>query len=105
MMREMRASVLSHDLKTVRKIVLSHLRRRAAKVFLFGSYARGKAREHSDIDVASLPLEPLPPGTLTEIREALEESDVVRNVDIVDLSDTDENFRRRVEEEGIAWKE
>jgi len=101
----MRTSVLSHDLTTVRKIVLSHLRRRAAKVFLFGSHARGKAREHSDIDVAILPLKPLPPMTLTEIREALAESDVVRNVDIIDLSETDAKFRRRVEKEGIVWKE
>lgn len=72
---------------------------------MFGSHAARKARQHSDIDVAILPLRPLSPMILTKIREELEESDVVRNVDIVDLSETDENFQRRVEKEGVLWKE
>lgn len=101
----MNSSVLAHDIKTVRKIVLGHLRSHAAKVYLFGSQANGEARPYSDIDVAILPLRPLPIMTLTEIREKLEESDVVRTVDIVDLSETDEGFRRRVEKEGVLWKE
>ncbi|MDL1909290.1 nucleotidyltransferase domain-containing protein [Chloroflexi bacterium CFX6] len=101
----MTTSVLAHDLKTVRKIVLSRLRPRDAKVYLFGSHATEKARRHSDIDIAILPLRRLAPNLITEIREELEESDVVRNVDIVDLSETDEAFRRRVLKEGILWKE
>lgn len=100
----MRSSVLAHDFKTVRKIVLGHLRSRAATVYLFGSHATGKARQHSDIDIAILPLHPLSPMILTKIREELEESDVVRNVDVVDLSETDGAFRQRIEKEGVIWK-
>jgi len=100
----MRTAVLTHDMNTVRKIVFGHLRPRDARVYLFGSHATGKARMHSDIDIAILPLRPINPIVLTEIREALEESDVVRNVDIVDLSKTDAAFRRRVQKEGILWK-
>lgn len=103
--QSMTTSVLTQDLKTVRKIVLGRWRPRDAKVYLFGSHATGKARRHSDIDIAILPLRPLPPTILTEIREQLEESDVVRNVGIVDLSETDEVFRRRVQKEGILWRE
>ena len=101
----MSTSVLSDDMKTVRQIVSSRLQGQDARVYLFGSHATGNARKYSDIDVAILPLKPLSPEILTEIREALEESDVVRNVDVVDLSETDEKFRRRVEKEGIEWKE
>jgi predicted nucleotidyltransferase len=101
----MRSAVLTHDFKTVRKIVLGHLHPRDAKVYLFGSHATGKAKMHSDIDIAILPLRRLPPNLLSEIREQLEESDIVRNVDVVDLSQTDEVFRRRVQKEGILWKE
>lgn len=101
----MAGSVLAHDLNTTRKIIFQHLQPRDAKVYLFGSHATGKARTHSDIDIAILPLRPINPMTLTQIREELEESDVVRNVDIVDLSKTDVAFRRRVEKEGILWKE
>lgn len=101
----MKSSVLSYDLRTTRKIVLDHLRGKDAKVYLFGSHATGKARKHSDIDVAVLPLRRLSSMLLTEIREKLEESDVVRTVEIVDLSQTDAAFRRRVLKEGIPWKE
>jgi hypothetical protein len=54
--------------------------------------------------VGILPLEPLPEGTLSEIREALEESLVLYPVDLVDLSETAPEFRERVEREGILWR-
>jgi predicted nucleotidyltransferase len=97
--------VLTRDLESVRQIILNALRGYRAKVWLFGSQATGRARLHSDIDVAILPLEPLPNLTFFNIRDALEESDVIRTVDVVDLSETDESFRLRVEKEGIQWKE
>ncbi len=76
-----------------------------AKVWLFGSQATGQARRYSDIDVAILPLEPLPALTFSNIREALEESNILRTVDVVDLSDADEALRQRVLKEGVLWKE
>ena len=65
--------------------------------------ARGLAGRSSDIDVAILPLDPLPPGTLSAIREALEESRVLYSVDVVDLSYADPAFRERVLKEGVLW--
>jgi len=100
----MTTSVLAQDLETVRAIVLGHLKGYRAKVYLFGSQAAGKIRPTSDIDVAVLPLQPLPELTFFNIREALEESDVVRNVDVVNLAETDETFRQRVRKEGVLWK-
>lgn len=78
----MTTPVLIHDLETVRKIVLKHLKGYRAKVYLVGSQATGEARPKSDIDVAVLPLQPLPDLLFFNIRESLEESDVVRNVDL-----------------------
>jgi len=91
------------DLVEVRRIVLEGLRGRRARVYLFGSRARGLAGRTSDIDVAILPLDPLPPGTLSAIREALEESRVLYSVDVVDLSYADPAFRERVLKEGVLW--
>ncbi len=101
----MKSSVLSYDLRTTKKIILGHLRGKGAKVYLFGSHATGKARMHSDIDVAILPRRRLNPVIITEIRQKLEESDILRTVEIVDLSKTDPAFRRRVLQEGIPWSE
>ena len=97
--------VLAQDLETTREIVLKYVRGRRAKVWLFGSQATGHSRLHSDIDVAILPLESLPALTFSHIREALEESNVVRTVDVVDLSSADEKLHQRVLKEGVPWKE
>jgi len=91
------------DLDEVRRIVQDGLRGYPARVHLFGSWAEGSAGRASDIDVAVLPLEPLPASLLSEIREALDESLVVYPVDLVDLSAATPQFRDRVAREGIPW--
>jgi predicted nucleotidyltransferase len=91
------------DLDQVRAIVLEGLRGHPARVYLFGSWARGKARRISDIDVGILPLEPLPPGLLLDLQEALENSDVLYPVDLVDLTSAYGPLRERVLSEGVLW--
>ncbi len=44
-------------------------------------------------------------GTLSEIREALEESLVPYTVDLVDLCQTEDAFRAVVLREGILWSD
>lgn len=101
----MTTPILTQDLEAVRKIVLKNLKGYRAKVFLFGSQATGEAYRYSDIDVAILPLEPLPDLTFFNIREALQESNVIRTVDVVNMLEIDEKFRQRVIKEGIVWSE
>jgi predicted nucleotidyltransferase len=96
---------VSHDLAEVRQIVLEGLAGYAVHVYLFGSCRRGTENLTSDIDIAVLPLEPLPPWVLSIIRDKLEESQVLRRVDLVDLSMMDSSFRERVMQEGIRWSE
>jgi predicted nucleotidyltransferase len=93
----------SPDLREVRRIVLRGLAGRRARVYLFGSWARGEASRVSDIDVAILPEESLPSGLLPEIQEALEESASLYPVDLVDLTTASDAFRARVLAEGLPW--
>jgi predicted nucleotidyltransferase len=72
---------------------------------LFGSQATGKAKRYSDIDVAVLPLEGIPDSVFFNIRENLEESNVIRTVDVVNLLEADDRLQKRVAEEGILWTE
>ena len=90
-------------LAEVRRLVLQAVGKDGAIVYLFGSWARGEATRLSDIDVAIDPPTPLPRGTLARLREQLEESSIPYYVDIVDLSLTDSEFRRRVLAEGVLW--
>ncbi|MDA8108668.1 MAG: nucleotidyltransferase domain-containing protein [Betaproteobacteria bacterium] len=87
-----------------REIVLRALAGSGARVFLFGSRARGDAYLASDIDIAVLPSRPLPAGLLADLREQLEESALPQTVDLVDLSEADPDFRSRVLAEGIEWR-
>ncbi len=100
----MTAPALRRDLDAVHRLVLEGLKGYKAKVYLFGSQTTGTARSKSDIDVAILPLERIPRWVFAEIREALEESSILYSVDLVDLSETDASFRRRVMREGVLWK-
>jgi predicted nucleotidyltransferase len=94
---------VARQLNEVRRIVLDGLKGHRAHVYLFGSRARGDAMRWSDIDVAIEPLEPLPPGLFGQIDENLEESRVVYNVDVVDLSRASIELRNEVQREGVLW--
>lgn len=92
------------DLQRVRQIVLEGLGSLRARVWLFGSRASAEGGRGSDIDVAILPLEPVPDGLLVRVREALDESPVLYPVDLVDLSAADPALRDHVEREGVVWR-
>lgn len=98
-------SVAMKSLEDVRRIVIDELGAGKSAVYLFGSWARGEATSLSDIDVAIEPHLTLPPGTLARLRERLEESHVPYRVDVVDLSRTSPDFRRRVLTEGVLWSD
>ena len=98
-------TTIEKALEEVRRLVLAAVGKDGAGIYLFGSWARGEATRLSDIDVAIDPHTPLPRGTLARLREQLEESHVPYHVDVVDLSRTDPEFRRRVLAEGILWRD
>ena len=96
---------MQKDLDIVKSIVLSELENYEAEVYLFGSHARGTSGRKSDIDVAIIPKEIIPSHVFSIIREKLEDSIIPYNVDLVDLSTVEDNFRERVIKEGIKWTE
>lgn len=92
------------DLEQVRRIVLEYLQPWRVKVWLFGSRARGDATAASDIDIALLPQQPMPVDWMAGLRERLEESTVICDVDLVDLRAADPALRQMVEREGVPWR-
>lgn len=98
-----RTGAQQRDLDGARRIVFGLLGPHRARVFLYGSRARGDAGRCSDIDIAVWPHAPLPAGTLARIRDALEESTIPYHVDVIDLSTVDESFRQQVLAEAVPW--
>ncbi len=93
------------DLSETRRIVLELLAPYDVSVYLFGSRANGTMTRNSDIDVAVLSKELLPAGLLSIIREKLEDSQILYNVDLVDLSEVSQEFKDKVIREGMIWKD
>ncbi len=86
-------------------MVLDALGEHDAAVWLFGSCARGEARQHSDIDIAILPRDNLPSGLLAELAADIEESPIPYDVDLVDLRRAEPALVEEVRREGVKWRE
>jgi len=85
-------------------MVLGALGEHDAAVWLFGSCARGEARQHSDIDIAILPKDNLPSGFFAELAADFEESPIPYDVDLVDLWQADAALVDEVRREGVKWR-
>jgi len=91
-------------LEELRGMVLGALGEHDAAVWLFGSCARGEARQHSDIDIAILPRDNLPSGFFAELAADFEESPIPYDVDLVDLRSADAALADEVRREGVKWR-
>lgn len=89
----------------LRRMVLDALGDHDAEVWLFGSCARGEARQHSDIDIAILPRDELPPAFFAVLAADIEESAIPYDVDLVDLRSADPALVEEVRREGVKWRE
>jgi predicted nucleotidyltransferase len=85
----------------LRRILRDHLPA-GARAFVFGSRAHGGARQYSDLDLALEWDRPLGLDLMSQIAEALSESDLPYKVDIVDLALVDPAFRAHIEADSIA---
>jgi predicted nucleotidyltransferase len=92
-------------IEELRRMVLAALGEHDAEVWLFGSCARGKALQHSDIDIAILPRGELPFGFLAKLDADIEESLVPYDVDLVDLRRADPELIEEVRREGVKWRD
>ena len=86
-------------------MVLEALGDHDAAVWLFGSCARGDARQHSDIDIAILPRDQLPSGFFAELAADFEESAIPYDIDLVDLRRADATLKREVRRKGVKWRD
>lgn len=92
-----------HILQDVRQVAREALHPYAVDCYLFGSWAAGRPRQTSDIDLAIEPQTPLPPGTLATLRERFEESHIPYRVEVVDLATASPAFREQVLAHGVRW--
>ncbi len=84
------------DLATVHALLRRHVPEHEVRAF--GSRVRGTSRRNSDLDLAIMTDTPLDAVCLGELRDALSESDLPFQVDLLDWATVNGNFRRLIEE-------
>ena len=84
------------QLRIVQDILQDHLPE-GVQVWVFGSRALGDARRWSDLDLALEGRDPLDEDTLLRLKDAFEGSALSLRVDLVDLHEVTDRFRRIVE--------
>jgi uncharacterized protein len=80
----------------LKDMILSRIDRGGVMVFLFGSRATGRHSSRADIDVGFLAKDKLPPRLLHDIQNAVDESIIPLNVDLVDFTNVDSAFKHKV---------
>lgn len=73
-------------------------------MILFGSRASGTNHRRSDFDLAYLPRKDFDPSGPIRLREALDSGNLIYEVDLLNLSQTSEEFREKVLIEGTLWR-
>lgn len=76
-----------------------------AKVYLFGSRARGTNAEWSDIDLALDAGQALPELMASELKNIMEASNLPYKVDVVDLYQISDAMRRAILKDKVVWKQ
>ncbi|MBP9709369.1 MAG: nucleotidyltransferase domain-containing protein [Oligoflexales bacterium] len=83
------------------QLLLAPLKKAGAKVWIFGSRARGDYKEYSDLDVLVEFSGDAPQGLLGSIRMDLEDSSLPIKVDIVERKNLAFSYTPQVEQEKI----
>lgn len=76
-----------------------------AKIYLYGSRARGTHRERSDIDLAIDLGKENSPAHLGEARSVLEATHIPYKIDLVDLNVVSSALREIIAKEGVLWNQ
>ncbi len=75
-----------------------------AKIYLFGSRARGSNREGADIDLALDAGTPLAENVIYQIQKDIDDTAIPLLVDLVDLQTTSKELANSVQKEGVLWE-
>lgn len=85
-------------------MVLDFFRDEKVKIFLFGSRAQGKNSITSDVDLGIWPATNNYAKKITLLKEKIENSNIPYKVDIVNLKEVSDDFRKEILKNAKIWK-
>ncbi len=99
----MKFGLSEEQFKILNEILIQPLKKKKAKVYIFGSRARGKSHPFSDVDVLfeESADSSISAAELSKIKEELEESRLTVTIDIVSSKDLAKSFVESVQRERV----
>lgn len=94
-------NILPTDKKKLLSIINKYLPN--AKIYLFGSRAKGTSNPGSDIDIALDNRVPIDWSILGSIKEEIADSNILLFVDIIDMNDVTDELLKQIIRDGIPW--
>lgn len=76
----------------------------SAKIYLFGSRARGDHTERSDIDIAIDLSRKMELREIAKARGVLDGLNLAQMIDVVDMNSISEDMKKFIFNEGVLWK-
>jgi|SRR3989338_1801261 len=92
-------------LSKLKNLTLALLKDEEIKIILFGSRARGDNNLTSDVDIGLLPYGRIDRKKITLLKEKIEGMNIPYKVEVVDLSETSEEFRKEAMKGAMLWKD
>lgn len=71
------------------------------EVIWFGSWPKGTAKPHADIDIAIDGSDKFPSEQLTELRARIDEIATLHEIDLIDLQTVSDTFKQEILRHGI----
>ena len=84
------------DLSLLNSLVITPLKTAGAKIWIYGSRARGDYKPFSDVDILIEKETSLIKATLSKVKEAIEESTLSLKIDFVFLDDLAKSYVENV---------
>ena len=91
------------DKQTLIKIILAYLPN--AQILLFGSRARKDNTHYSDVDLGFIPYGRFDRYKITRLNEMIENSTIPYKVEIINLGEVSEDFKKEVLKDAVIWKD
>ncbi|HHT9139050.1 MAG TPA: nucleotidyltransferase family protein [Candidatus Wunengus sp. YC60] len=92
-------------LSAVKEVVITFLKDEKVKIVLFGSRARGNNQRCSDVDIGIIPAGKFHEERITLLKEKIENINIPYKVEIVNLSEVSEEFKREAMKDAVVWKD
>lgn len=92
-------------MQQLKELILSHFDQDEVTIVLFGSRARKEHKKYSDVDIGLIPARGIDEKVITLLKEKIENSNIPYKVDIININEVTEDFRKQILKDAVTWSD